>query len=87
MVDLDTVMPGSSLYDFGDAIRFGAATRPEDTTDLAHMKLDLALFEAVSYTHLVGKSRGLERIPGGSSGIGGSRAAVFHISGCGRIYI
>lgn len=54
VVDLDTVMPGSSLYDFGDAIRFGAATRPEDTTDLAHMKLDLALFEAFARGYMQG---------------------------------
>ena len=30
VIDLDTVMPGSSLYDFGDSIRFGAATAAED---------------------------------------------------------
>ena len=29
VIDLDTVMPGSSLYDFGDSIRFGAATAAE----------------------------------------------------------
>lgn len=28
VIDLDTVMPGSVLYDYGDAIRFGAATAP-----------------------------------------------------------
>ena len=35
VIDLDTVMPGSSLYDFGDSIRFGAATAAEDETDLS----------------------------------------------------
>ena len=30
VVDLDTVMPGSALYDFGDAVRFGASTAAED---------------------------------------------------------
>ena len=30
VLDLDTVMPGSSLYDYGDSIRFGAATATED---------------------------------------------------------
>ena len=44
VIDLDTVMPGSSLYDFGDAIRFGAATAAEDETDLSKMELDLHLF-------------------------------------------
>ena len=44
VIDLDTVMPGSSLYDFGDAIRFGAATAAEDEKDLSKMELDLNLF-------------------------------------------
>ncbi len=44
VLDLDTVMPGLSLYDFGDAIRFGAATGVEDTTDLDRMGLDLEAF-------------------------------------------
>ncbi len=45
VLDLDTVMPGLSLYDFGDAIRFGAATAPEDEPDTSKMKLNLHLFE------------------------------------------
>ncbi|MBE6983985.1 MAG: aminoglycoside phosphotransferase family protein [Ruminococcaceae bacterium] len=44
VIDLDTVMPGSSLYDFGDAIRFGAATAPEDEKDISKVELDLHLF-------------------------------------------
>ncbi len=44
VIDLDTVMPGSSLYDYGDAIRFGAATAAEDEQDLSKMKLDLHMF-------------------------------------------
>lgn len=35
VVDLDTVMPGSSLFDFGDAIRYGASTAAEDERDLS----------------------------------------------------
>ncbi len=45
VIDLDTVMPGSSLYDFGDAIRFGACTTAEDETDLSKVALDLELYE------------------------------------------
>ncbi len=45
VIDLDTVMPGSSLYDFGDAIRFGANTGKEDEEDLSKVSLDLELFE------------------------------------------
>ena len=35
IIDLDTIMPGSVLYDFGDAIRFGASSAAEDETDLS----------------------------------------------------
>lgn len=45
VLDLDTVMPGLSLHDFGDSIRFGAATAAEDEQDLSKMHLDLHLFE------------------------------------------
>ncbi|MBQ8183663.1 MAG: aminoglycoside phosphotransferase family protein [Clostridia bacterium] len=46
VVDLDTVMPGSSLYDFGDSIRFGANTAAEDETDLSKVSLNLEYFKA-----------------------------------------
>lgn len=46
LVDLDTVMPGVSLYDFGDAIRSGATTALEDERDLSKVHFDLSLFEA-----------------------------------------
>lgn len=45
VLDLDTVMPGLSVYDFGDSIRFGAATAAEDEQDLSKMHLDLHMFE------------------------------------------
>ena len=45
VVDLDTVMPGSALYDFGDAIRFGASTGAEDEKDLSKISIDLNLYE------------------------------------------
>ncbi|MFA5543326.1 MAG: phosphotransferase, partial [Bacilli bacterium] len=44
IIDLDTVMPGSVLFDFGDAIRIGASTAEEDEKDLSKVKLDLNLF-------------------------------------------
>jgi len=46
IVDLDTVMPGLSLYDFGDAIRSGAALCAEDEADVSRAGIDLTLFEA-----------------------------------------
>lgn len=45
VLDLDTVMPGLSVHDFGDAIRFGAATAAEDEPDPSKMKLDLKMYE------------------------------------------
>ncbi len=45
VIDLDTVMPGYSVNDFGDSIRFGANTAVEDETDLSRVSLDLDLFE------------------------------------------
>lgn len=45
VLDLDTVMPGLSAYDFGDSIRFGAATAAEDEKDLSKMEMDLHMFE------------------------------------------
>ena len=44
VIDLDTIMPGLSLYDFGDSIRFGAATAAEDETDLSKVEMSLELF-------------------------------------------
>ena len=46
VLDLDTVMPGLSAYDFGDSIRFGAATAAEDEKDLSKMEMSLRMFEA-----------------------------------------
>lgn len=43
VLDLDTVMPGLSLYDYGDSIRFGASTASSEEDHSA--KLDLHLFE------------------------------------------
>lgn len=46
IIDLDTIMPGSLLYDFGDAIRFGASTAAEDEPDLDKVHFDVARFSA-----------------------------------------
>ncbi len=54
IIDLDTVMPGLSLYDFGDSIRFGANIGAEDETDLSKVGLDLSLFEAFTKGYLEG---------------------------------
>ena len=46
VIDLDTVMPGSALYDFGDALRIGASTAAEDETDLEKVWFDEEAFSA-----------------------------------------
>ena len=45
VIDLDTVMPGSLLYDFGDALRFGGSSGAEDEPDLGKIWFDLEKFE------------------------------------------
>jgi Ser/Thr protein kinase RdoA (MazF antagonist) len=52
VIDLDTVMPGSSLYDFGDLIRMGTATAAEDERDLSKVGVDLRLFEELARGYL-----------------------------------
>ena len=70
VLDLDTVMPGSSLFDFGDSIRFGAATAPEDVQELSRMTLDLHRFEVYTKGFLDGchslTKRELELLPLGA---------------------
>lgn len=46
VIDLDTVMPGLSLYDFGDSVRFGASTAAEDEPNLDKVNFSLELFKA-----------------------------------------
>lgn len=45
VIDLDTVMPGLAINDFGDSIRFGASTGAEDEKDLNKIECDMHLFE------------------------------------------
>ena len=46
VIDLDTVMPGLALYDFGDSIRFGANSCAEDDDNYDKVELMLDYFEA-----------------------------------------
>ncbi|MBQ9734260.1 MAG: aminoglycoside phosphotransferase family protein [Clostridia bacterium] len=45
VIDLDTIMPGSICYDFGDSIRFGCNPAAEDEKDLSKVNFDINLFE------------------------------------------
>lgn len=48
VIDLDTVMPGLSLHDFGDLVRTAACPAAEDEQDLSKIRVDLGLFEALA---------------------------------------
>ncbi len=54
VIDLDTVMPGLSINDFGDSIRFGANHCAEDEQDLSKVSLDVGLFETYTKAFLEG---------------------------------
>ncbi len=52
LIDMDTVMPGSALYDFGDSIRFGTNTAAEDERDLEKVCFDLDLYREYTNGYL-----------------------------------
>lgn len=54
ILDLDTIMPGSVLYDFGDSIRFGASSAAEDETDLSKVYVREDMFRAYAEGFLKG---------------------------------
>ena len=54
VIDLDTVMPGFSVTDFGDSIRFGANTAAEDETDVSKVGLDMELFDIYANGYICG---------------------------------
>lgn len=59
IIDLDTVMPGLSAYDFGDSIRYGASTAAEDETDLSKVSCNMKLFEVFAKGYIEGCNHAL----------------------------
>lgn len=59
VIDLDTVMPGYVMHDFGDAIRTGACTAAEDEPDVSKVHLDLEKFDAFSRGFIKASRTGL----------------------------
>jgi len=57
IIDLDTVMPGSPLYDYGDSMRIGTNTAKDDEKDLEKVQFDLGLYAqyARGYLEACGK--------------------------------
>lgn len=71
IIDLDTIMPGLSLYDFGDAIRSGSTYAAEDEKDLEKVYVDLELFEAFTKGFIEGaagvlRKKEIEMLPMGA---------------------
>jgi hypothetical protein len=59
VVDLDTVMPGLSLYDFADLCRSGATTVAEDAPDASGLDVDVPMFQALAEGYLAGAGSAL----------------------------
>ena len=59
IIDLDTTMPGLSIYDFGDSIRFGANHSAEDEKDLSKVNFDIELYKRYTRGFLEGAQGGL----------------------------
>lgn len=71
VIDLDTVMPGLSVNDFGDSIRFGASTAEEDEKDLDKVSCSMQLFELYTKGFIEGcggklTSKEIEMLPTGA---------------------
>ena len=62
VIDLDTIMPGSICYDFGDSIRFGCNPAAEDEKDLSKVNFDIELFEAYTKGYLSALGDGATQI-------------------------
>ena len=82
VIDLDTVMPGFAMYDFGDAIRTGANTGAEDEPDVSKIACDLELYEAFAKGFIEGcegKLTGheIDTLPMGALGITYEQALRF----------
>jgi len=54
VIDLDTVMPGLSAYDFGDLVRTATCAAAEDERDLSKVGVDITLFEALAQGFVAG---------------------------------
>ena len=62
VIDLDTIMPGSFLYDYGDAIRSGTNTAMEDERDLSKVWCDMELFRAYTEGFVEGSNGSLTEL-------------------------
>jgi hypothetical protein len=56
VIDLDTVMPGLALYDFGDMVRTAVSPAKEDERDLSKVKMQMPMFEALACGYMAAAS-------------------------------
>ena len=82
VIDLDTVMPGLAMTDFGDGIRSGTCTAAEDESDISKVECSLELYEAFTRGFIAGCRGGLteyeiETLPMGALGITYEQALRF----------
>lgn len=82
VLDLDTVMPGFVMMDFGDAIRTGACTAMEDEPDVSKVRCDLELYEAFAKGFIEGcrdklTPHEIDTLPMGALGITYEQAMRF----------
>jgi aminoglycoside phosphotransferase (APT) family kinase protein len=61
VIDLDTVMPGFALYDFGDMVRTTTSPAREDERDLSKVKMQFPMFEALARGYLMSASNFLTK--------------------------
>ena len=61
VIDLDTVMPGLSLYDFGDLVRTATNPAAEDERDLDKVQMSLGVFESLVEGYLAAARVMIER--------------------------
>jgi hypothetical protein len=62
VVDLDTVMPGLALYDFGDMVRTTTSPTLEDEPDLRKVRMQMPMFEALARGYLSSAGEFLTRV-------------------------
>src|SRR5713226_6740356 len=62
VVDLDTVMPGCALYDFGDMVRTTTSSTLEDETDLSKVKMQMPMFKKLADGYLATAGQFLTKI-------------------------
>ena len=75
VIDLDTVMPGLALHDFGDMVRTGASSTAEDDPEPANMHVRLPLFRALVTGYLEGCGGGLNAVERAHLGFAGKMMA------------